>query len=166
MSLPVGQPSEALAAGEPEAMRSALAIYTAGYEGQTIESFLDKMVRNGIRLLVDVRRNPISRKRGFSKRQLSESAARVGISYEHLPDLGIPSDERRHLDSPMDYRRLFSKYEKAILPAAEESVDRVVTMVSVTPAVLVCFEADWHRCHRSRLANAVASRIQLEVVHL
>ncbi len=166
MSLPVVQPSEALAPGQPEAMHSALAIYTAGYEGQTIECFLEKMVQNGIRLLVDVRRNPISRKPGFSKRQLSESAARFGISYEHLPDLGIPSDERRHLGSLMDYQRLFSKYEKTILPAAEESIDRVAALVNEAPAVLVCFEADWHRCHRSRLANAVASKTRLEVIHL
>lgn len=38
------------------------AIYTAGYEGFQIDAFLNRLIRAGIRKLIDVRHNPIARR--------------------------------------------------------------------------------------------------------
>ena len=43
------------------------ALFTLGYEGDSIDGYLNKLIRNNIALLVDVRRNPLSRKQGFQK---------------------------------------------------------------------------------------------------
>ena len=70
---------------------------TIGYEGRTIESYLNELLRSSVTLLCDVRRNALSRKYGFAKSTLSTGCAGVGIRYEHLPELGIASDQRRNL---------------------------------------------------------------------
>ena len=43
------------------------AVYTAGYEGNSIDRFLDRLMKRGIYSIIDVRSNPISRKYGFSQ---------------------------------------------------------------------------------------------------
>lgn len=67
-------------------------------------------------MLCDVRRNPWSRKYGFSKSTLSNACEGVGIRYEHLPELGIVSDARRNLETQADYDALFAHYERYDLP--------------------------------------------------
>ena len=102
---------------------------TIGYEGITVEEYLNRLIENDIRLLVDVRKNPLSRKYGFSKTKLSELLNNVGISYKHLPKLGIVSDKRKSLKTSQDYKNLFSNYEKTVIP--EESAIRCVIAIKL-----------------------------------
>jgi uncharacterized protein (DUF488 family) len=55
-------------------------VVTVGYEGRTLESYLNTLIGNGVTLLCDVRRNPISRKYGFSKNTLASACSGVGIA--------------------------------------------------------------------------------------
>jgi hypothetical protein len=65
---------EALARIEAvRATRFDAALHTIGYEGHSVESYLNALLQNGITILCDVRRNPISRKYGFSKGTLSQT---------------------------------------------------------------------------------------------
>src|SRR5690606_23222120 len=73
------------------------AAYTVGYEGKCIDGFLAGILRSGVRRIVDVRRNPISRKYGFAKSTLSRHLTYLGIGYLHMPELGIASEERADL---------------------------------------------------------------------
>src|SRR5262245_52970208 len=57
------------------------AMFTIGYEGLTLEAYLNVLLRSGVTLLCDVRRNPISRKYGFSKSTLRTACNSVGIRY-------------------------------------------------------------------------------------
>jgi hypothetical protein len=63
-------------------------LITLGYESKTLETYLNQLLKSGVTLLCDVRRNPLSRKYGFSKSTLSHACAGVGIRYEHLPESG------------------------------------------------------------------------------
>ncbi len=54
-------------------------------------------MENNIKTLCDVRKNLISRKRGFSKRQLEKAVRNIDIEYIHMPELGIASEKRRNL---------------------------------------------------------------------
>lgn len=56
------------------------AFFTIGYEGRTRDEYLALLVGAAVTLLVDVRRNPISRKKGFSKRTLEPA---VGELLDH-----------------------------------------------------------------------------------
>ena len=90
-------------------------LFTIGYEGLSLEEYLNKLIINGIRVLCDVRRNPLSMKYGFSKSQLKNACNGVGIEYVHIPEVGIESDKRQELNTQADYDKLFTFYKTNIL---------------------------------------------------
>lgn len=146
--------------------RAQPAIFTAGYEGKSVDLFFNDLLRRGITAVIDVRANPISRKYGFTRHQISEIAEKLGIDYWHVPNLGIPSRFRADLNSYESYQRLLNQYEQKMLPMQEASLREVARFMRQRPSVLVCVERDVRYCHRSRLAEAVSRLNGLEVVHL
>ena len=82
-------------------------LFSIGYEGMSIDFYLDKLVKNNITLLCDVRNNPFSMKYGFSKKQLKKYCESLRIEYIHIPDLGIDTEERKSLNTFLDYQKLF-----------------------------------------------------------
>lgn len=143
-----------------------ISIYTIGYEGISIDSFLNTLLQNGIERLIDVRRNPISRKWGFAKNTLAGLCDKVGIDYIHFPELGISSAQRMNITTKEDYDRLFYEYEKNYLPLHKHTVKKVLSLMEQAPSVLVCMEADVQMCHRGRLANVIEKTSKLQVIHL
>lgn len=55
------------------------AVFSIGYEGLTIDSFLNKLIANNITLVVDVRNNPQSMKYGFSKKSFKKYIENAGM---------------------------------------------------------------------------------------
>ncbi len=47
-------------------------LFTIGYEGRSIDEYLNILIENNIKVLCDVRKNPLSRKYGFSKQSLQK----------------------------------------------------------------------------------------------
>jgi uncharacterized protein (DUF488 family) len=148
------------------AKKASPAVYTAGYEGRSVDAFFNDLLKEGIHVVVDVRANPVSRKYGFSGLRLGEFCKKLGLEYRHVPSLGIPSAERTGLNGFASYQRLLNRYEQTMLPKRLAEVKEVGSFMRRQPAVLVCVEKDVRCCHRSRLANAVADTTGLEVVHL
>ncbi len=142
------------------------AVYTAGYERESVDGFFDRILRAGIRGIADVRANPISRKYGFARSSLSGVAQKIGIAYRHFPQLGIPSAERSALGSFASYQRLLDRYEAQMLPRQTSSLSDLCRLVMQEPTALLCVEHDVRCCHRSRLANAVAAESGLPIKHL
>jgi hypothetical protein len=129
-------------------------LLTIGYEGKTLEGYINRLLKAGVTLLCDVRRNPLSRKFGFSKVTLSRTCEGVGIRYEHLPELGIGSDERRELHTQADYDALFASYERASLPKQTTSLDLIRSWIDNGMRVaLTCYEALPSQCHRHCVAD-------------
>lgn len=141
-------------------------LYTIGYEGKSIDSFLQYLIKFNIRLLVDVRNNPVSRKYGFSKSSLSRLCNDVDVEYIHFPDLGVPSSLRSSLETPEDYQNLLNKYENEILPQLEDKRKQAEQCILEKSSALVCFEADVRNCHRGRLAKALAQATGQTIKHL
>lgn len=134
-------------------------LVTIGYEGRSLEYYLNILLRSGITLLCDVRRNPLSRKYGFSKGTLSKACEGIGIRYEHIPELGIASEQRRSLVTQMDYDRLFKEYERSSLPAQLPAVQRIYAWINQGEKVaLTCYEREPRQCHRQRVSNALESQ--------
>jgi len=150
----------------PERTVAPPAVYTMGYEGSSIDAYLDALVRYGIARVVDVRNNPVSRRYGFSGGTLRDLCERIGVEYEHIPELGIESEYRRGLGRPESYRRLLSWYEVEFLPQRVTQVMQVAALMTGKPSVLTCFEADHRMCHRSRLARRLAEVTRLPVRNL
>ena len=158
--------SDLVLAGTQETRTAPIAIYTLGYEDRSVDGFLDKLLRAGIRRIVDVRANPVSRKFGFAGSALARLAGKLGIGYTHHPELGIPSERRKEVRTPSEFRELFSYYERQILPPKADEIAKVAELMKATPSVLVCMEKEAVDCHRSRLATRVASMTNLKVAHL
>jgi len=135
-------------------------LLTIGYEGLSLEAYLNLLIRKGVSLLCDVRRNPISRKYGFSKNTLIKACLGVGIQYEHLPELGIASDQRKDLDMQSDYDRLFEEYKASTLPVQGEALEKICTWIrSGEKVALTCYEHLPAQCHRHCVAEAVEKRL-------
>lgn len=145
------------------------AVSTIGYEGRTLEGYLNALLRSGISLLCDVRRNPISRKYGFSKGTLAKGCAGVGIHYEHHPALGIASEKRRILETQADYDALFAEYRRESLPSQSGEVAKIADWVlSGERVALTCYELLPQQCHRHCVAEVLGSMLGKEftVEHL
>jgi Protein of unknown function, DUF488 len=136
---------------------TAPVLSTIGYEGHTLESYLNVLLKSGVTLLCDVRRNPISRKYGFSKNALARGCESVGIRYEHLPELGIASEQRQSLDTQADYDALFANYESTWLPNQGAALKRIQGWIEAGERVtLTCYEHQPNQCHRHCVAEALA----------
>ena len=162
--------AEELAAVEAEKPADdKICLFTIGYEGSSFENYLNRLIRANVRLLCDVRKNPISRKYGFSKRTLSETLKKLGIEYLHVPELGIVSEKRQSLASASDYQALFDEYEVAVLNHNPAKLELLLQVVQDKKRVaLTCFEAEQCFCHRGRIVSALQSMPEwrYEVVHL
>ena len=144
----------------------ATILYTIGYERTSIDQFMNRLIRNGVSLLLDVRHNPFSRKYGFSKSQLRYVTGECKIDYFHIPALGIESGNRKNLTSRDAYRLLFAGYRKS-LSQKEDSLQSIQDLLSEHPRMaLTCFEKDHTYCHRDSLAAAVHDRCGVKVEHL
>lgn len=134
---------------------------TIGYEGDSIDGYLDRLIRNNVRLLCDVRRNPLSRKTGFSKNQLAAYCERIGIAYRHLPELGIPGHRRRELNTQADYDQLFAEYEAEDLPKAGSTIEKLGQLLTqYTRIALTCFEKEPESCHRHCVAEEMERKLK------
>ena len=131
-------------------------IATIGYEGRSLEGYLVLLMKAGVTMLCDVRRNPISRRYGFAKSTLGRACEGVGIRYEHLPELGIASSERRGLENQSDYDELFDHYERDSLPQQTAALSKIAAWVGAGERIaLTCFELQPQRCHRHCVAEAL-----------
>ncbi len=164
-----------LNAQEREAVQQALppagpvGLYTIGYEGLDLDAFLNKMIRARIAVLCDVRRNAYSMKYGFSKKQLQHACEGVGIRYEHLPDVGIASDERQELNTHADRDALFARYAQRTLPTTVPVQEHIAQLVAQHGRVaIMCFEHEVGCCHRNALSKSIAALPDFkgELVHL
>lgn len=162
-------PAERQRVEQARPSKRASGLLTIGYEGKCLETYLNQLLCAGVTLVCDVRRNPLSRKYGFSKKTLSLACDGVGIRYEHLAQLGIASAERRDLNTQADYDALFEEYERKSLPEQTAALGQIQSWIAAGERVaLTCFELHPHQCHRHCVAEALehASVRRLKAVHL
>jgi uncharacterized protein (DUF488 family) len=142
-------------------------LFTAGYQGHTIEAFLDLLLANGVEQVIDVRQLPFSRKPDFSKKRLTAHLVAAGIGYTHLVELGTPKALRDEIRRTHDYEAFFAAIE-AIVAVQPAAVQTAWNLARERPSVLLCFEDDVATCHRLVVAQAIERLAAGEctVVHL
>lgn len=141
-------------------------LFTIGYEGSSLEEYINKLIKNNVQVLYDVRKNPLSRKFGFSKGILADLLPQFGIEYRHLPQLGIISEKRQELNSESDYIKLFSEYEKYLPEKAIYLAELAKTLETGKSIALTCFEKSPRFCHRHCVSNYLKEHYHVGVVHL
>jgi hypothetical protein len=134
--------------------KNDMCLFTIGYEGLTIDAYIDKLISNNIAMVIDVRRNPISMKYGFSKSRFSNYLNRSDIFYKHFPELGIASSQRKNLETKKDYTLLFKRYAATTLPRYEDKLENIRRLLGEHKRIaLTCFEAETTSCHRHKITE-------------
>jgi uncharacterized protein (DUF488 family) len=145
---------------------SARLLYTIGYEKALLKDVVSTLAAAHVATLIDVRDRPISRRPGFSKRQLAAAVEDAGMRYVHLQPLGTPPEGRL-----AGRRREWDRFwgiveEKLARPEAELALQEAREIAEAAPSCLLCYEADWQICHRRRVAEILAQRHGFELPHL
>jgi uncharacterized protein (DUF488 family) len=131
-------------------------LFTIGYEGISLEEYLNRLLKNDVKVLVDVRNNPLSMKYGFSKSHLQRFCNSLGIEYTHFPEVGIQSEQRQELNVQSDYDKLFAVYRQNNLTKTISSQEKILNLLKEHKRIaLTCFEANICQCHRKYLAESI-----------
>lgn len=141
-------------------------LVSIGYEGKTVDDLVAQLVEQGVRVLVDVRLTPLSRKPGLSKTKLSEALAAADIGYVHHRALGNPKDNRAgfRAGEPESRARYRDVLETA---AAADALAHVTELLDGGVVALLCFEQDHSECHRDIVVRRLMKeRPDAAVVHV
>ncbi len=128
-------------------------LYTIGYEGLSIDRFIQLLITRNIKTLVDVRINSFSMRPEFRKNYIATALSEAGIAYIQLPEVGIPSSIRKELLPSGKQFELFEWYKKNTLPQCADSAIRIAELVCKGNVALMCYEKDPKDCHRSLFAD-------------
>jgi uncharacterized protein (DUF488 family) len=135
-------------------------LYTIGHSTRPLEEFLAILSEHEIKLLVDVRTVPRSRRvPQFNTENLAESFPRHHINYLHLPTLG--GLRKTHSDSINTGWRnqSFRGYADYMQTSNFESgLNELIELARRNPTAIMCAEAVPWRCHRSLIADALLIR--------
>lgn len=141
-------------------------LVSIGYEGKSVADLVIQLLQQEVRVLVDVRLTPLSRKPRLSKTKLSEALAAVGIRYVHYRALGNPSDNRAGFRAGEP--ESLARYWKVLnSDAATDALAHVCELLDDGAVALLCFEHNHAECHRGFVASRLLeARPNASVVHM
>jgi uncharacterized protein (DUF488 family) len=130
-------------------------LFTLGYEGLDQRQFIAHLTHHGVDVVADIRKLPISRKKGFSKSALMETLCTKNIDYLNFRELGAPKEIRDELYKSGNYDRFFRKYEKNVLDKTDYLVEILSLINRGHIVALLCFERNPQKCHRKVVAEEI-----------
>ncbi|MBU1744529.1 MAG: DUF488 domain-containing protein [Proteobacteria bacterium] len=148
-------------------MMSQIKLFTIGFTKKTAEEFFTRLIKAGVKRVIDIRLNNVSQLAGFAKRDDLRYFLRTigGIDYLHRPDL---APTQQILDAFKKSKGNWSVYERdfsALL--AERGAETAVTPELLHEACLLCSEEKPAQCHRRLVAEYLHSKWgNVEIVHL
>src|SRR6266513_1264739 len=143
-------------------------IWTIGHSTRAIDDFISLLEENEIKLLVDVRAWPGSKRYPqFNKDTLAESLNAHGIRYEHFPKLGGKRKSKPDSRNTAWRNASFRGYADYMeTEQFQKGIKRLLDVaVEAGPSAIMCAEAVWWRCHRSLIADYLKAH-GVEVIHI
>ena len=141
-------------------------LFTIGYEGRRIEEFIGVLMENRVDTLIDIRAVPHSRNRDYTKRNLESALRDRDIGYILKKELGSDKGIRNKVKSDGDYDYFFKEYEES-LKDKTDIIAEIAVVAKEKRVCLLCYEADYNKCHRRSVAGAVATLAEgCEITHL
>jgi uncharacterized protein (DUF488 family) len=135
-------------------------LFTIGHSTRSLDQLVELLDHHGVKLLVDVRTVPASRRLPhFARAALERSLPAHGIEYVHMPELGGLRKPKR--DSINTGWRNVSFRGYADYMQEEpfwQAVARLELLAEPRPVAIMCAEAVHWRCHRSLLSDALTIR--------
>ncbi len=135
-------------------------IYTIGHSTHTLQVFMNMLQSFNIKMLVDIRRFPGSRKfPQFDQESLKTSLEEASISYIHLVDLGgrrkAKKDSKNCRWNNPSFRGYADYMETEEFTNAVEELEDIALKQAT---VYMCSEAVWWRCHRSMVSDYLKAK--------
>jgi len=143
-------------------------IWSIGHSTRRIDEFISLLKENQIKLLVDVRTFPGSKRYPhFNREALAKSLNAHGIRYEHFPELGGKRKSRPDSRNTAWRNASFRGYADYMeTERFQKGIERLLEIASEAGATaIMCAEAVWWRCHRSLIADYLKAR-GVEVLHI
>lgn len=141
-------------------------VYTIGYEGTDIDRFIGTLKAVGVEQVADVRALALSRKKGFSKKALSNRLAEEGIGYVHFVDLGDPKPGREAAKAGL-YQKFRRIYEAHLdTEDAKSSLEKLLVASEEKTTCLLCFERDPATCHRTIITEEMKRAAEFKAFDL
>lgn len=145
--------------------QETMTIFTIGYEGIDVDTFVELLDANDIDVLVDVRELPLSRKRGFSKTALANRLNLSGFEYAHMASLGCPKPVRNRYREDGNWKHYTAGFLRH-LATQQAAVKDLADWALKSNCALMCFEADHNFCHRAMVADAVSRLRGARIKHI
>jgi uncharacterized protein (DUF488 family) len=143
-------------------------LWTIGHSTRKIDQFTSLLEENQIKLVVDVRSLPGSKRYPqFNKEELAQSLRERGIRYKHLPELGgrrKPRPDSRNRAWRNASFRGYADYMET--DEFRKGVRRLLDLANEAgQTAIMCAEAVWWRCHRAMISDYLKVR-GIEVTHI
>lgn len=144
-----------------------LTVYTIGHSTHDKKKFLEMLKAHGIKLLIDVRTIPRSRKvPQFNRDVLEEYLRKNKILYVHMPQLGgLRHSCKDSINT--GWRNLSFRGFADYMQSDEfwKGIEDLMIYAKGNDAAIMCAEALPWRCHRSLIADALLSK-GIKVFHI
>ena len=132
-------------------------VFTIGHSTHVLPDFTTLLRRNRIEQVADVRTLPRSRRHPqFDMDALRAALRAEGFGYAHLPQVGglrRPAEGSSNDGWDNEAFRGYADYMAT--PEFAEGLERLGRLAARRPTALMCAEADWRRCHRRLLSDAL-----------
>lgn len=137
-----------------------LLVCTIGHSNRSLAEFLELLLHNQIRHVLDVRTVPRSRHNPqFAQDNLPASLQAAGLGYTHLPALGGLRQTRAGSPNKAWRNLSFRGYADYMqTPEFQQGLEQVLQLAASERCVLMCAEAVPWRCHRSMIGDALLIR--------
>jgi uncharacterized protein (DUF488 family) len=142
-------------------------VFTVGHSTRTLGELTDLVRAHGVALIADVRKIPRSRRYPhFDAATLPAALGEAGLAYVHLPALGGLRRERSDSINRAWRNPAFRAYADYMqTPEFGAALERLIELGRARRLAIMCAEADWMRCHRSLIADALVARGEV-VLHI
>lgn len=136
-------------------------IYTIGHSTHSLEVFLAMLHSFNIKIVVDIRRFPSSRKfPQFDQENLKLALEKDGIQYLHMIDLGGRRKANKDSKNTRWNNESFRGYADYMETTAFEiAVNKLEEIALKKTTVYMCSEALWWRCHRSMVSDYLKAKL-------
>lgn len=142
-------------------------IYTIGHSTHSEIEFLNMLKSLEIKILVDIRRLPGSRKfPQFDKENLKKSLEENGIQYMHMTDLGGRRKAKKDSNNNRWHNNSFKGYADYMeTEKFKLAIVKLEYVASGQTLAYMCAEAVWWRCHRSMVSDYLKTN-GWEILHI
>ena len=143
-------------------------IYTTGYQGKSLETFITQLRGAGVDAVLDIRLRNTSHLAGYTKRDTLEFLLRegFGIGYEHRPELAPTPEILDAYQADEDWDAYVAGFLPLLDTRQAEALGRELLTRYSAPCLL-CAEPTAKQCHRRLVAEYWAEHLSgLSITHL